>query len=106
VTGYDAIFSAILEEIEAITTLQWPHVKHVTDPAWDIHRCRLKANIINLARIEAVGALLTLSLSALLARSTRVSERDMRRVATNLQCGSETKCAGAPSSDRVRYQAR
>jgi hypothetical protein len=73
VTGYDAIFSAILEEIEPITTLQRPHVKHVTDLAWDIHRCRrLKANIINLARIEAVGAVLTPSVSALLTRPTRV----------------------------------
>ena len=59
VTDYDALFMAILEEIEPMTTLQWLHVKNLSDLAWEIHRYRrLKAKIIDLARVDAVESLL------------------------------------------------
>src|SRR5690349_10522472 len=57
---YDALFLEILDEIEPITALQWLHVKNLADLAWEIHRYRrLKANIINFARVDAVKALVT-----------------------------------------------
>ncbi|QRM28263.1 hypothetical protein [Microvirga sp. VF16] len=94
---YDALFSAILEEIMPITTLQWLHVKHLTDLAWEIHRYRrLKTNIINLARIDAVETLLTpLVVGRPDTLQAYEQEGQVRRVAHNLQFGNEAERSAA-----------
>jgi hypothetical protein len=92
-TDYDALFMAILEEIEPITTLQWLHVKHLTDLAWEIHRYRrLKAKMIDLARRDAVQELLTpLIVGPPETLQAYEQESEVRRIANDLQYGSEAK---------------
>jgi hypothetical protein len=96
-SDYDALFAAILEEVEPITTLQWLHVKHLTNLFWEIHRYRrLKANIINLARVDAVETLLT---PLVVGRPATIQayeqEGKVRRVAHNLQFGNEDEQSAA-----------
>ena len=96
-TEYDALFSAILEEVEPITSLQWLHVKHLTDLAWEIHRYRrLKANIINLARVDAAEALLRpLVVGRPDTLQAYEQEGKVRLVAHNLQFGTEAERSAA-----------
>lgn len=94
---YDALFAALLDEIEPIGTLQWLHVKHLNDLTWEIHRHRrLKANIINLARIDAVETLLK---PLVVGRPDTLhayeQEGQVRLVAHNLQFGNEAERSAA-----------
>jgi hypothetical protein len=77
--------------------LQWLHVKNLTDLAWEIHRYRrLKANMINLARRDAVKELLTpLIVGPPETLQAYEQESEVRRIANDLQYGSETRHARA-----------
>jgi len=96
-TDYDALFTALLEEIEPVTCLQWLHVKNLSDLAWEIHRYRrLKAKIINLARVDAVESLLKpIAVGRPDTLQAYEREADVKRVAHNLEFGNEAERSAA-----------
>jgi hypothetical protein len=97
VIDYDALFTAILEEIEPITCLQWLHVKNLSDLAWEIYRYRrLKAKIINLARVDAIESLLK-PIAVGRPDTIQAYEREdhVKRVAHNLEFGNEAERSAA-----------
>ncbi len=89
-------------------TLQWLHVKNLSDLAWEIHRYRrLKAKIIDLARVDAVESLLKpIAVGRPDTLQAYEREAEVKRVAHNLEFGNEAeRSAGAPNSDQLWFQA-
>ena len=96
-SDYDALFMAILAEIAPMTTLQWLHVKNLADLAWEIHRYRrLKAKIIDLARVDAIESLLKpIAVGRPDTLQAYEREADVKRVAHNLEFGNEAERSAA-----------